>query len=360
MKNFIPKHLMVGILALMMTAAMPMAAFAGNIDTSGGTGSATVNLDVEAPTFSVTVPTALPINVSADGDVTTSSDVKIVNNSHGPVIVTNVALTGKNDWTVVEAGKDMSGVKVNAKEFGMTINGDKTNAEGNLVFSQDNWAAIGAKDDAGNTDELAITYDAVVAPQADTVNTDIAEVVFTIGWDLAEPFTLTDYYTFTDDPETGGWKVGLNEDFEYALYSLRMMGQPMGQKQYQAWIPGSPLPALPAKYENKPVTNISSMFALTKVEHADDGSIIETPYHGVSFGNLDLSDFDVSNVVNMEAAFYDCKSDIIDLSSFDFSKIDVPDLFIRGVKTVYVKNVTTQEKLKEAYPDITFEVKAVD
>ena len=57
-----------------------------------------VNLDVEAPTFSVTVPTALPINVDANGEVTTSSDAKIVNNSHGSVIVTNVTVTGKNDW----------------------------------------------------------------------------------------------------------------------------------------------------------------------------------------------------------------------------------------------------------------------
>lgn len=186
MKNFIPKRLTVGALALMLAASMPIAAFAGNIDASGGTGSATVNLDVEAPTFSVTVPTSLPINVSADGEVSTAQDAKIVNNSHGSVIVTNVTVTGKNGWQIVEADKDMSGVKVNAKEFGMTINGDKTTAEGNLLFSQDNWAAIGAKDDAGNTDELAITYDAVVAPQANNMDgAEVASIVFTVGWNTA-------------------------------------------------------------------------------------------------------------------------------------------------------------------------------
>lgn len=183
MKNLIPKKLTVGALALMLAASMPVAAFASNIDVADGTGSATVNLDVEAPTFSVTVPTALPINVSADGEVTTAQDAKIVNNSHGSVIVTNVTVTGKNDWKVVEADKDMSGVKVNAKEFGMTINGDKTAAEGNLIFSQDNWTAIGAKDDAGDTDELAITYDAVVAPQANNMDgIEVASIVFTVGW----------------------------------------------------------------------------------------------------------------------------------------------------------------------------------
>lgn len=183
MKNLFPKKLAVGALALMMAASMPVAALASNIDVAGGTGSAVVNLDVEAPTFSVTVPTALPINVGADGEVTTSDSVKIVNNSHGSVIVTNVSMTGKNDWKIVEADKDMSAVAVNTKEFGMTINGDKTNSSGALVFTQGNWAAIGAKDDAGNTDELAITYDAVVAPQASNIDaTEIADIVFTVGW----------------------------------------------------------------------------------------------------------------------------------------------------------------------------------
>ena len=186
MKNLIPKKLMVGAFTLMLAASMPMAAFASNIDVAGGTGSAVVNLDVEAPTFSVTVPTALPINVSADGEVTTSSEAKIVNNIHGSVIVTNVTVTGKTYWQVVEADKDMSSVAVNTKEFGMTINGDKTTAEGALTFSQGNWAAIGAKDDAGNTDELAITYDAVVAPQASNIDaTEIADIVFTVGWNTA-------------------------------------------------------------------------------------------------------------------------------------------------------------------------------
>ena len=80
----------------------------------------------------------------------------------------------------------MSGVAVNAKEFGMTINGDKTNSSGTLDFTQDHWAAIGAKDDSGDTDELAITYDAVVAPQAsNVVSTEIADIVFTVGWNTA-------------------------------------------------------------------------------------------------------------------------------------------------------------------------------
>lgn len=186
MKNPIPKKLTVGALALMLAASMPVAALASNIDVAGGTGSAVVNLDVEAPTFSVTVPTSLPINVDADGVVSTADNVKIVNNSHGSVIVTGVSMTGKNSWQIVEADKDMSGVAVNTKEFGMTINGDKTNSSGTLDFTQGHWAAIGAKDDSGDTDEMKITYDAVVAPQASNIeSTEIADIVFTVGWNTA-------------------------------------------------------------------------------------------------------------------------------------------------------------------------------
>ena len=42
---------------------------------------------------------------------------------------------------------------------------------------------IGVKNDAGNMDELAITYDAVGAPQASNIDaTKIADVVLTMGW----------------------------------------------------------------------------------------------------------------------------------------------------------------------------------
>ena len=42
---------------------------------------------------------------------------------------------------------------------------------------------IGVKNDAGNMDELVITYDAVGAPQASNIDaTKIADVVLTMGW----------------------------------------------------------------------------------------------------------------------------------------------------------------------------------
>ena len=42
---------------------------------------------------------------------------------------------------------------------------------------------IDVKNDAGNMDELAITYDAVGAPQASNIDaTEIADVVLTMGW----------------------------------------------------------------------------------------------------------------------------------------------------------------------------------
>lgn len=349
--------------ALMMVSAFcPVMAQAGPAvvgPTTPGDRNAVVELKTEALTFDVTVPTSLPIHVSASGEVTTADDVKIINNSHGAVTVSNVTLHSHGDWSAVDTETDLSDTPVGTKQYSMTINNETTTEAGAITFDQENWPSIYGANDS-DTDELPIIYSAAVAPQADTVNTDVAEVVFTIGWDYSEPDVLTDYYTFTDDPATGGWKVELNSEFKNALYYKRGMGQPIGQKQYHAWLPGSPLPALPAEYEGKPVTNLASMFALTKIEHTDDGGIMMTPSYGVSFGNLDLSNFDISNVVNMEGIFYDCGADVIDLSSFDFSEIDIPNYFIDGVKTVYVKDAADQEKLQEKFSDITFEVKSVD
>lgn len=269
----------------------------------------------------------------------------------------------------------------------MTINNETTTEAGAITFDQENWPSIYGANDS-DTDELPIIYSAAVAPQTDTVNTDVAEVVFTIGWDYSEPFVLTDYYTFTDDPETGGWKVGLTSSFKDALYRSRSnnIGMNAGQRQYKCWYPGNPIPAIPSTYKGKPVTNINYMFALA---HPDDMIWTED---GHSFGAIDLSLCDFSNVVSMQGLFYksyvdfvtlpkytsskvtdmsymfgnnnySIKNPSIDLSDFDLTNINISSIFNGSAlqdTVVYVKNTTSKEKLESLYSQITFEIKSAD
>ena len=81
----IKSKIMSGLLVCGLMASLAVPTFAADISTSGGSQEVPAVLDAEAATFSVTVPTSLPISVSATGEVTTADDVKIVNNSHGAV-----------------------------------------------------------------------------------------------------------------------------------------------------------------------------------------------------------------------------------------------------------------------------------
>lgn len=171
------------VLALSCITALAVPAFAADINTAGGTGSADVPLTVEAPTFSVTVPMQLPITVDADGAVTTATDAAIVNKSHGMVQVSNVTVTGANSWALVDFETNMGAVAVNSKKIALKLNGDVTGIDGAFGFTAANWPTIAAKNDADTTDEMAIVYDAKVPAQSTAVDgTTVANVVFTVGW----------------------------------------------------------------------------------------------------------------------------------------------------------------------------------
>ncbi|HJF51519.1 MAG TPA: hypothetical protein K8V27_01185, partial [Butyricicoccus pullicaecorum] len=71
--------------------------------------SNTAMLDVESHSvFQVTVPTTLPLQISSDGSVTTADDIYITNYSNGAVIVSDIAIIGKNGWETVATSKNLS------------------------------------------------------------------------------------------------------------------------------------------------------------------------------------------------------------------------------------------------------------
>lgn len=138
--------------------------------TAGGSGAVPIPLTIAAATFSVTVPTSLPINVDADGNVTTATNLKIVNNGHGAVKVTNMSVKGIEDWQIISYDNaNMVSEKVNAHKIAMAINGDKTTADDTITFSSTNFPKLDGAN-ATNSDELTITYNAKVPAQAATLD----------------------------------------------------------------------------------------------------------------------------------------------------------------------------------------------
>lgn len=166
------------------------AANSGTIS-SPGTGSTPVTLTAEASTFSVTVPTNIPLVAGADSKVTSPSDVKIINNSAGPVKVTAIAMNN-GAWTMTDYnGGDRS--KLAAEKVGCNKLGLSLTADGNTVASSKDGSQSLSIDSSKwritgkNTGdyELLITVGAIASAVSDKIENSVtaANVVFTVAWD---------------------------------------------------------------------------------------------------------------------------------------------------------------------------------
>lgn len=191
------KKIVASLLSLIMIVSLATSVLAVDIATDGGNAKVPVKLTAEALRFSVTVPTSLPVNVDAYGKVTTATDAKIVNNSAGPVKVKDVSVTAVSPWTLTEYA-DLSGEKVGTQKFGMQIQNTNVSTDGTCSATFD---VIPAKsgDTVGSID---LTYDAKVAPQSTKIDTTIANVVFTVGWD--EESNLPSVITPEEENSGGG------------------------------------------------------------------------------------------------------------------------------------------------------------
>lgn len=153
-----------------------------SVDSATGAASIPVTVAREAATFSVTVPTTLPISIDADGNVTTATDAAIINNSGAPVAVTKVELACLSDWTLAAYSRDILNLPVDTRQFGLQMNiGDKTVATSNSGTSDVLSDSLNARIAKGQN--CAVNYNALFPAQTAAVSdTQIANVVFTVGW----------------------------------------------------------------------------------------------------------------------------------------------------------------------------------
>ena len=173
------KRLCALALALCLTSALGVTAYATDISSTGSTGQSAIALDVTAATFSVTVPTSVTFAVSADGTVTAPSGCSIVNNGGGPIDITNVTLAGANGWTIKAWADDsFRSTPVGTKELMLKLNDTAFAADGSYNGSVKNATINGG-------DSLALTFAADFAEQAAAVTGNIATITFTVGWHTA-------------------------------------------------------------------------------------------------------------------------------------------------------------------------------
>lgn len=183
----------------LIASALGMSAFAVPVMgsapvTAPGAGTTPVTLTADASTFNVTVPTAIPLKVAADGKVTVPTDVEIVNNSSGPVKVTNVAMNN-SAWTMTDYnGGDrakLAAAKVGSKMLGLSLTAkneaEASNKDGNQTFSPTKWLMQG-KDGGTANAKLQITVGAIATANDAAISEPVtaANVIFTLAWDAAQ------------------------------------------------------------------------------------------------------------------------------------------------------------------------------
>ena len=196
------------LLALCVVFSLAVGACADDITASGGSATSPVNLTTTndgigggeggggtvTPTrMSVTVPTALPMAMSDDGDVLTADNCRITNNSYGAVRVASVSISAASGWNLTAFGDkaSLAGEKVDSNKLGfaMSIGGGAQVATSTDEATQSLITApiagcymTGVGDSSRNS--VAIDYDAIVTPLSSAVEgANVANVVFVIEWD---------------------------------------------------------------------------------------------------------------------------------------------------------------------------------
>lgn len=145
-----------------------------SISVSANTLTTPTTVNMEASVIDAVVPTSLPIDVDDKGAVTVASSVSVVNNSNGPIKISNIQVTPKDGWSLVNFDKDYSSNRLGVKEFGFKIN-DIATEDGSFSIA-DNKISGG--------DSKSLIYDASISPQKDSIiDSNIADVVFTVDWD---------------------------------------------------------------------------------------------------------------------------------------------------------------------------------
>ena len=178
MKTNRTKFFSLFLVLAMLLSATPVMAAEGEQITS-------VDLTVEEPIFSVTVPMALPITITEQGEILTSDTAAVINNSAGPVVITDIQTKGINGWETAAFGSiDIATAKVNSKNVSLQlIFGDKDTGTTVSTTGED------TNDFAGfirlaKAETLPLLYDAEVPAQTTAYESaQIAEVIFTVGWD---------------------------------------------------------------------------------------------------------------------------------------------------------------------------------
>lgn len=149
--------------------------------TEGGDSTVPVELNAVAAAFKVTVPTELPVAVDGFGHSEVADNAQIINNSKGPIKITNIQIDSQNDWTLIPFDADSDSMQMDEKKISFKM--FEQDANTGVIYSQ----ILAA------SESVTIPYDSRVALQSKATDVSPLKVVFTFGWhDGSETTILSD------------------------------------------------------------------------------------------------------------------------------------------------------------------------
>ena len=164
------KILSFALLNLLALSAFSIHASAEEIVSDVGTTSSYA--ETESNTFSVSVPSSLPIVIGGRArGVGIYAEIK--NSGDHEVMIKEMYVIPSANWKLVDFDKDFSTGPANLKEFGFQINGINVPTDG--VVDVSCFETIPAND------SLYFYYDANIAPQITNLSASVGEVVFVMG-----------------------------------------------------------------------------------------------------------------------------------------------------------------------------------
>lgn len=184
--------LFISILLINSTASALSITDTQSITTDGGSANIDVSVTREAATFSVTLPTSFPVNISSTGEVITAPEVNMINNGGAEVLIKKIEIQSGTGWELKPYNASiLNALPVNTKALGwqMTVGGESVSTqnsgtsevlvENNPVYSG------GMKIPSGNS--IAINYNVLFPVFINTskVVSQPATVIFTVGWNIA-------------------------------------------------------------------------------------------------------------------------------------------------------------------------------
>ena len=325
-----------------------------------------------AGTFSVTLPTALPVSVDAEGNVTTAEPV--IKNTGGMTVTVAAATVEPLDgWTIVPWGTDFGKLPVSSKKFAMQFYGSEVPADGVIKLPSQSTIPVGGS--------AAVVYDARIAVQAAAAeDLTIANCCIVVDSDEPEVPTgavmaansswyksstpkaaiteieLVDSYTPTGE-ETESWDASAAGDGSVMAYlngtKLTLAGNGTGKIYANpdaslVFCDQTALGVLNGDIEMSQANLFFQLRSISGLELLDTS--LTTSMMGLfggcaSLQELDLSGFDTSGVENMQLAFGFCQSlNTLNLGSWDTNAVSNSENMIGMFYQSTIKSITLGEK----------------